>query len=147
MSQYTLEQRAEFQELIKGKRQARGWNQTEAGEAAGVGQRNISELERGPSPGTPFHTIAKVAKAYGISLDYIATILGLFDADNSVSDEDGDFERRTGFTSDLFKLPPEEQARAKRLINYYIMDRLYYTGNSTEMMPVKQEIGASKDEE
>lgn len=59
-------------ELLKARREERGWTQGELAYHAKVDQSQISKIESGSLPGVRFVTVARLAAALGTSLDELA---------------------------------------------------------------------------
>jgi transcriptional regulator with XRE-family HTH domain len=53
-----------------------GWSQRDLVRISGVGQNNLSVLEQGKKPSVRADTVVRLAKALGVSADYL---LGLID--------------------------------------------------------------------
>jgi DNA-binding XRE family transcriptional regulator len=81
------EQERAFIRLFKDARELRGWSQMRASQESGVGQKTISEIERGPYRGMAVWDVAKLARAYGISMNEVVNTLGWGLVDNSVAPE------------------------------------------------------------
>lgn len=60
-----------FGERVRRLRIARGWDQRQLAEAAGIGQMSVSQSERDLIPGVTALTVSLLATALGVSMDYL----------------------------------------------------------------------------
>ena len=63
-------------ERIKRRRQELRMSQAELADTTGLRRATISELESGKQPGMSIDTARKIARALGVSIDYIADTWG-----------------------------------------------------------------------
>jgi transcriptional regulator with XRE-family HTH domain len=66
-----------FTSLLRTARESRGWAQYEAASHIGVPASTLSRLEHGPYEGMRFADVVLLCRAYGISVDSIAALVGL----------------------------------------------------------------------
>jgi transcriptional regulator with XRE-family HTH domain len=107
----TGEQARKWHDLLVGRRELKGLNQTEAAERAGVSQPLISQVERTPYTGMRLWDVLRILKVYGIEPNEAAEILGLY-----VPEEGGAVEEEdpviSMVCSELRQMPKDRREKA-----------------------------------
>ena len=82
-------------ERIKALRHKKGWSQRELARLAGIRRATLIDLETGASPGTRTDIARRLAKAFGVTLDYLAGMYGDEDDASCLTGVGGSPSRRS----------------------------------------------------